>query len=260
MQQPAYVNYHVQRDTPQAFYFDVGGIKGNLQSPTLEKTKIHVTDMRGKAEKFDFLKNGIAFKRHASKVTDFTDPTQWQGPYDLEIEKLIKDITGAKEVMVFDHTVRIDADTATRGPARNVHNDYSPQGARQRAKDILGAEKAAEYEEGHYGVVNIWRPIAAPVLVAPLAFVRPSSMQPEDWMPIGLVYPDRQGQILGVAANDQHEWFYMSKMTPQDIVIFNTYDNKGLPYFAHSALDLDTSSALGQVRKSIESRCLVRYR
>ena len=79
-------------------------------------------------------------------------------------------------------------------------------------------------------------------------------------MTIDLVYPDRIGQILGVAANEDHDWFYLSQMTPQEVAIFNIYDNQGRPFLGHSALDLETRTAASCPRKSIESRALVRYR
>ena len=81
-------------------------------------------------------------------------------------------------------------------------------------------------------------------------------------MDIGLVYPDRLGQILGVAANADHEWFYQSNMTPDEIAVVNIYDNRGRPHLAHSALDLPSDAhalrTKGTPRKSIESRPLVR--
>jgi len=40
------VNYHVQKNSPQAFEFDADGIIGNLISPELEETRVKVTDVR----------------------------------------------------------------------------------------------------------------------------------------------------------------------------------------------------------------------
>ena len=84
-------------------------------------------------------------------------------------------------------------------------------------------------------------------------------MAQHDWMDIGLVYPDRHGQILGVAANPGHEWFYKSEMTPDEAIVFNIYDNRGRPHLAHSALDRPGDAQVKIPRKSIESRTLVRY-
>lgn len=84
-------------------------------------------------------------------------------------------------------------------------------------------------------------------------------MVADDWMDIGLIYPDRFGQILGVAANPAHKWFYQSQMTPDEVVLFNIYDNTGRPHLAHSALDMEGDEDVLVPRKSIESRTLVRY-
>jgi hypothetical protein len=84
-------------------------------------------------------------------------------------------------------------------------------------------------------------------------------MQEDDWMNIELEYPDRKGQILGVAENKTHEWFYQSDMTPEEAIIFNIYDNHGRPHLAHSALDMEGDSIVTKPRKSIETRTLVRY-
>jgi len=76
---------------------------------------------------------------------------------------------------------------------------------------------------------------------------------------LDLIYPDRKGQIMGIAANPQHDWLYMSKMTPDDVAFFNIFDNRGLPSIAHSALGMIEDPDIHTVRRSIESRILVRY-
>ena len=76
---------------------------------------------------------------------------------------------------------------------------------------------------------------------------------------LDLIYPDRTGQIMGLAGNPAHEWLYQSRMTPDEIALFNIYDNRGLPSIAHSALDLVEDPKVTTIRQSIESRTLVRY-
>ena len=122
-----------------------------------------------------------------------------------------------------------------------------------------GEDRAKDFHRAGYGFVNIWRPVEHTIQSSPLGFIRPGSMSQDDWMDIGLIYPDRLGQILGVAANPSHEWFFKSEMTPTEAIIFNIYDNTGRPHLAHSALDLPGDSGVTIPRKSIESRTLVRY-
>ncbi|MEM7123064.1 MAG: CmcJ/NvfI family oxidoreductase [Pseudomonadota bacterium] len=260
MSESAIVNYHIKSADNQAFHFDVDGIVGNLVSPELLPTRISVTDVRNNRSSINFETDSITFERHASRIEDYSDPSDWRDTYDTELKLLLEDRIGAKDVIVFDHTVRIDALDAERRPARNVHTDYSRAGAEQRLIDIVGEDRARAFRAGHYAFVNVWRPIEHPILTSPLGFIRPRSMADDDWMTIELIYPDRVGQILGVAANHNHDWFYMSRMTPTDVAIFNIYDNAGRPFLGHSALDMADAIDVTAPRKSIESRTLVRYR
>ena len=253
------VNYHVHRKTRQAFHIDADGVAGKLISPELLATGIEVRDVRKGEASVNFTTDGVGFVHEPTQVADFTDGEEWKEGYDRELTDLLGREVGAKEVIVFDHTVRVDDPNSDRKPARNVHSDYSTEGAHQRLIDILGPETAAEWSEGHYGFINIWRPADAPINSAPLGFVRPSSVVQEDWIRIDLIYPDRLGHIMGLAANDPHEWVYQSKMTPDEVAFFNIYDNRGLPSIGHSAIDLIEDEAVQTIRKSIESRTLVRY-
>ncbi len=257
MTQTATVNYHVHKPYRQAFELDAGGIAGNLISPELASTAIALVDARA-TNTATFASDAVEFASLKTQVHDFAGDT-WKPAYDAELTAMLSDRLGVREVVVFDHTVRIDDPDATRKPARNVHSDYSKNGAEQRLVDLLGAEVAAEWAQGHYAFVNVWRPVDHPINSAPLGFVRPSSVDPSDWILLDLIYPDRRGQIMGLVGNPKHEWIYQSKMTPDEVAIFNIYDNQGLPSIAHSALDMVEDSNVTTIRKSIESRTLVRY-
>ncbi|WP_170545411.1 CmcJ/NvfI family oxidoreductase [Ruegeria arenilitoris] len=258
MQRTGIVNYHVHKPERQAFELDAGGIVGNLISPELAPTKVPLTDMRGSAQPLRFAEDGVEFAFAPSSLTAFSGDS-WAQTYDKEITRLLTGKLAAREVVVFDHTVRVDDPKATRKPARNVHSDYSENGARQRLIDLLGPEAAAEWEQGHYAFVNLWRPVQHAINSAPLGFVRTASIDPDDWVLLDLIYPDRKGQIMGLVGNENHDWLYLSKMTPDEVAVFNIYDNQGLPSVAHSALDMVEDPTVTTPRKSIESRTLVRY-
>lgn len=258
MQRSGTVNYHVHKEGRQAFELDAGGIVGNLISPELASTKVHVTDMRGAEQPVRFDRDSVEFAHLPSGVHDFSGDG-WQDAYDQELTQLLTERLGAREVVIFDHTVRVDDPTATRKPARNVHSDYSEDGAKQRLIDLLGREKATEWSDGHFAFVNVWRPFDHPINSAPLGFVRPSTVDPSDWILLDLIYPDRTGQIMGLVGNPDHAWVYQSRMTPDEVAFFNIYDSRGLPSVAHSALDMIEDPSIHTVRKSIESRTLVRY-
>ena len=48
-------------------------------------------------------------------------------------------------------------------------------------------------------------------------------------------------------------------MTPDEVALFNIYDNRGLASVGHSAIALVEDASITSVRQSIESRTLVRY-
>ena len=253
------VNYHVHRDHRQAFEIDAGGIVGRMISPELKVLEVPLQDIRKTDTVPSFVDDSVGFTQAPTQVTSFSDINNWQAAYDAELTKLLTRELAAKEVIVFDHTVREDDPNSDRKPARNVHSDYSQEGAEKRLIDILGPKKATDWSRGHYAFINMWRPVDNPINSAPLGFVRPASVASEDWILIDLIYPDRRGHIMGLAANDKHEWIYQSKMTPDEVVFFNIYDNCGRPSIGHSAIDLVEDPNIDTIRKSIESRTLVRY-
>lgn len=255
----ATVNYHITSPEPQAFHIDADGEKGKIRAPVLVGETISVGDVRDDDVRVSFSQDSIVFVESPSAVQSFNDDGNWKPLYDRELSGLLRREIGAREIVIFDHTVRIDQQTSGRKPARNVHSDYSPAGAHRRLKDILGPEKALEWESGHFAFVNTWRPIKNPITTAPLGFVRPRSVSADDWVTIDLIYPDRKGQILGLIANAAHEWIYLSHMTPDEIAVFNIYDSKGRPTVAHSALDVIEQGVEQMPRMSIESRTLVLY-
>lgn len=255
----ATVNYHVASTGRQAYHIDADGVPGRLLSPVLVPTSVPLNDIRMGGTPVDFANDSVVFAEIPTSVQNFCQADGWRDIYDRELKAVLRKQIGAQDIVVFDHTVRVDDQNADRKPARNVHSDYSPSGARQRLTDLLGEATAQEWADGHYAFVNVWRPVQHTIRSAPLGFVRPKSVSLDDWVTIDLIYPDRIGQIMGLIANENHEWVYKSFMTPDDVVIFNIYDNRGRPSIGHSALDMDKEVDAPSPRMSIESRTLVRY-
>lgn len=259
MPRMGYVNYHVHKPHRQAFHIDAGGVAGEMIWPEVARTEITVKDVRAGEASVGFAKDSLSFVTRPTAVTDFGDDTDWQTTYDAELRQLLRDEVAATEVIIFDHTLRVDDLHSDRKPARNVHSDYSPDGAHQRLIDLLGPDRAAEWSAGHYAFINVWRPVGAPINSAPLGFLRPTSVPQEDWLLLDLIYPDRKGQIMGIVGGAGHDWLYRSKMTPNEVAVFNIYENRGRPSIAHSAIDLTEDETVTTLRRSLESRTLVRY-
>ncbi|WJS05688.1 CmcJ/NvfI family oxidoreductase [Roseibium aggregatum] len=253
------VNYHVRKPYRQSFKIDAGGIPGKIVSSDLIAKEIRLNDLRAGEASVSFSEDGVGFLSAPTKVKSFDSPSDWRSNYTLEIERVLTAELGVRAVVVFDHTIRFDDPNSGRKPARNVHSDYSPAGAEKRLFDILGEEQAQAWSRDHFAFVNVWRPIDNPINSAPLAFVRPSSVSEDDWIALDLIYPDRRGQIMGLVGNDNHEWIYASRMRPDEVVYFNIFDNQGLPAVGHSAVDLIEDPFVSTVRKSEETRTVVRF-
>jgi hypothetical protein len=78
-----------------------------------------IHDVRGREDTVGLDKTGFKFVRHVSSEKEFVDEEAIKTRYYQEVEELLKKETGAKRVLIFDHTIRrnYDANTPmTRGP------------------------------------------------------------------------------------------------------------------------------------------------
>ena len=138
------------------------------------KRRIPIFDGRPFVRQFALDREGFELHPHRTAVTDFLDDAAVRDIYYPEITKLVKAATGASDVFIFDHTVRIEEDTkredhARRAPVQVVHNDYTEKSGPVRVRDLLPPEKADAYLSGRFAQINVWRSIGAPVKTTPLA-------------------------------------------------------------------------------------------
>ncbi len=225
---------------------------------------ISVENLRPFAEQLTLDADGVILRRQPSLVTDLYDEAAVTETYYRETEALLKAETGAKRVLVFDHTRRVEGRqdleaTWSRRPVRTVHNDYTDRSGPQRVRDLLGDE-AEELLMGRFAVINTWRPIRGPVLRAPLGFIHPDSMAPEDLVAADLVYRDRVGEIYEVTHNPSHRWLYVPEMTREEILVFKCFDSAKdgrARFLPHTGFDDFATPEAARTRESIETRSLV---
>ena len=88
------------------------------------------------------------------------------------MDALIKAESGAKRVVVFDHTLRTadDACAKSENPraVQRAHNDYTERSGPQRLKRHR-AGRADELLKRRFAIIQVWRPIRYPVETHPLA-------------------------------------------------------------------------------------------
>ena len=126
---------------------------------------VRIESARAIADELSLDVQGLAVVGHRSAVRDFWDEAQTLALGHPETAQLVKDVTGASRVVVFDHTLRRRADGtadrtvgAPRQPATRAHVDQTVASGPQRVRDIMG-DQAEALLAGRAAIINVWRPI-----------------------------------------------------------------------------------------------------
>ena len=223
--------------------------------------KIH--NGRDTADEFEFDRHGFVFVDHATRVTDFYDRNEVETVYYPEADALIRQVTGAWQVHIFDHTVRSGSlarqELGLREPLKHAHNDYTDRSGPQRVRDLL-PEEAGDLLRHRFMIVQVWRPIAAAVVSEPLAVCDARSVAETDLIATERRHPNRVGETYTLAYNPAHQWYYFPKMRRDEAIVFKVYDSAvdGRARFtAHSSFDDPGTPENALPRESIELRALV---
>jgi hypothetical protein len=232
-----------------------------------ESRHASIHDMRPLAAQLSLERQGFQLLAHQSLVRDFYNDAEVKSVHYPEIERLVADATGARRVVVFDHTVRrrtpgvgTDPNSTPRAPVPRVHNDYTVKSGPQRVRDLLGDE-AEPLLKRHFSIINVWRPVRGPLQDSPLALCDARSISFDDLIATDLKYRDRIGEIYYMRYNSAHRWFYAPRMTRDEVLMFRCYDSQeqGARFVSHAAFADPTAPADALPRESIELRTLVFY-
>ena len=230
-----------------------------------EPHEVAIRDARPVASRLSLDAEGFALLRHRSRVSGFDDEHEIRSVYYSESEELLKDVTGADRVFIFDHTIRRriwgaeDRRDGPRQPVARVHVDHTATSGPQRVRDLLPNE-AEELLRGRVQIINLWRPIRGPVQDAPLAVCDALSVKPADLVPADLIYRERVGETYAVTFDPAHQWFYVPQMQPDEALVLKCYDSQtdGRARFApHSAFTDPSVPSSVPPRESIELRTLI---
>lgn len=225
--------------------------------------RVRIRNGRPLADRFEFEREGFRFVPHRSQVGDFDDDGEVRRVYYPECEALIKQVSGAKRVVVFDHTLRTasGAERETRkirDIVSRVHNDYTEWSGPQRVRELMGEEAAALLER-RFAIVQAWRPLVEPLESNPLAMADARSVAPEDLLLAERRYPHRVGQTYRVKYSPRHRWYYFPRMRRDEAIVFKVFDSAtdGRARFTpHTAFDDPGTRAGAPPRQSIEARAL----
>lgn len=234
------------------------------RSGATEQRSMKIIDGRSIASDLSLDRSGFMLTHHPTKVSNFFDPDQVTGIYYREVEALVREMTGATRVVVFDHTVRSgdEAERAARKvrePVLWAHNDYTEWSGPQRLRDLLPAE-ADQLLTRRLAIVQVWRGIHRVIERNPLAMLDARSVDPaHDFIAAERRYPDRVGETYQVKHNPAHRWVYFSRMQPHEAIVFKVYDSliDGRARFTpHVSFDDPSSPPDAPARQSIEARTM----
>ena len=209
---------------------------------------------------------GFMLVESPSRVSDFLDDQQIGKIYESEVTELLKSITGASRVHIFDHTVRasdpgIREKKQIREPSTLVHNDYTVKSGFVCLEESL-SEDAHRLKQRRFQIINLWRPLVAPLQSWPLAFCDARNIDDADMVDAERRAPNHIGEISLATYNPKHSWYYYSDMGPEEVLVFKTFDSKNagrVPYAIHTAIDISDVYPNAEPRESIETRAFVFY-
>lgn len=228
-----------------------------------EQQAVSIRNGRPLVDEFDLDVHGFEFVDHPTKMKDFFDAEELRRVYYAEAVELIKRVSGARRVVVFDHTLR-SGDQAEREsrlirePVLSVHNDYTEWSGPQRVREVLPAE-AEQLLSGRFAIIQAWRAINQPIESNPLAIADARSLAPDDLVAAERRYPHRVGETYQIRYNPKHRWYYFPRMQRDEALVFKVYESMkdGRARFtAHTSFDDPQTPPNAPPRQSIEIRTM----
>jgi hypothetical protein len=261
------VNYTQVVDRPTEIYFYESDKAKDVHEPGDAPVGISVSNGWPMAKDFSLDKNGFSVHDFRSKHEVWDDDAVVQSQFYPEVVGFLKKTTGAKRVLVFDHTIRSERNaqkkltdeknTSQRTPVMLVHCDYTAESGPVRVTQLLG-EEAEDLLSRRFTFLNVWKPLNV-VEERPLAMCDVKSCADKDYFKLFLRYRDRVGENYVMSHNPEHKWWYFPMMTPQQAILLKTYDSAtdGTARFVgHTAFEDPTSKPDAPMRESIEIRTI----
>ncbi|MGY8958667.1 MAG: CmcJ/NvfI family oxidoreductase, partial [Alphaproteobacteria bacterium] len=225
----AELNYIVDDGKPSIRYIDWPEEEHKARMPVYQPRTMTIANGRVTGGPFTLPDHGFTLVSAPTAVIDFFDEEDVKRVYYPETEALIKAQSGAKRVVVFDHTLRT-ADPARhaqgwiRNTVKSVHNDYTERSAPKRLRDILPADEAEAALKKRYAIIQVWRSVAPRVETEPLALCDGATIPATGFISNQRRYRDRTAETYHIAHNPAHKWYYFPLMTRDEALVFKVFD------------------------------------
>lgn len=232
---------------------------------TMQEVAIHNGRSHKQASSLDT--EGFQLVQQATDVTDFHDATQVEATYHDEVKGLLKKITGAARIEIFDDTRR--STSLERQRLKNIreaasiaHNDYTARSGIKRLCDHFAdkPDEAHELFQRRFAIINVWRSTGGTVYNHPLTLCDSATVRPEDLVSVERRGEERTGEIQVLRYHPEQRWYFFPQMQMDEALLFKTFDSESsgrARFTVHSSFEDPGAAADAAPRESIETRCLV---
>src|SRR5260370_7424682 len=152
-------------ERPRYYAYEIGE-RSNM---TYDPHKMRIHDMRPVSSEVELDTQCFALVEQRSAVQDFWDDDEVRRVYYPEAERVIKQVTGASRVFIFDHLQRRRvtglqdrAPGGPRQPATRVHVDHTEKSGPHRVRALLPPE-AEELPKARLQLINSCPPLFSPL-------------------------------------------------------------------------------------------------
>ncbi|KAK1750107.1 hypothetical protein QBC47DRAFT_124929 [Echria macrotheca] len=235
-------------------------------------------DIRGRDTEFTLDANGFEIRQHALDLAPetFDNAETIEREYLPMVEALLQEVDPGAEVYIFDWRMRssdrsksklsvpgavvdLDDPLIYLHPVHAVHVDQSRSGAVKRVRHHMG-QRADALLKGRFRIINIWRPFNHPIETEPLAVCDGSTVPASKLIAADHVRKYYVGESLYPLPDPQYRWYYLSRQTKDECLVFKTFDSSGevtAKCCPHTAFPHENVPADVPPRETIEVRALV---
>ncbi|KAK8051054.1 hypothetical protein PG993_002439 [Apiospora rasikravindrae] len=222
---------------------------------------VTIQDISGRESLYTLDSHGFQIHRHGSCEKLFLDENTIKAVYFTETEQMLKDVTGASWVKIFDHKVRRgpshwhqlgENNTLSRGPLHRVHVDQSYDGA-EIVLQRWFPDEANEVKAKRWQIINVgrmislgfllearwprpwgdklmlqqvWRPLKT-VHQSPLAVADARSVSDDDLVAAEVHYAPsgHRAETWAVTPSSSHHWYYKYAQRPNEVMLIKCFDS-----------------------------------
>ena len=235
---------------------------------------VNMHDGSGLEAEFDPDVHGFRLVDAPTDFSAWTDLAAIREVYEPAQLAFVQRLLGADRMVNLGHALRTTGDTVERDmkpQASEAHVDFETTAAAAYAADLYRQHHPDAPPYSRFVAFSFWRPLTPPPHDWPLAVCDFRSLDPNEGERNVLVWCDKippqeqwfdpiEGEETFPAAfifhhNPAHQWWYFSKMTPQNALFlkFHDSDHSRAWRCAHSAFRNNADPGTTQ-RESIEFR------